>query len=195
MKFPTYRHVLNDMIDETAGRTSNYSYGIGPSQIGASHWTAAEKDALFRKLAICGAGDLHSLSASLGTKSEAEINVYLKLLQDGVLEARATLPSEQNASATDVPSAYEVGPLCEAELESAAGSLKNVDQSDEPAIFRSAFEDFYNIAVSLTRRLVQATIFQTMTRLRASDGSRMAWTPEPLVREKDVKTAVDILGM
>ncbi|KAH9812634.1 RNA polymerase I-specific transcription initiation factor rrn5 [Teratosphaeria destructans] len=295
MKFPTYRHVLNAMIDETAGRMSNHGYSIGPSQIEASHWTAAEKDALFRKLTICGPGDLHSLSAAVGSKSEAEINVYLKLLQDGIAEARATVPSELNASATDAPSAYEVSPFCEAGLESAADSLsgrlaksdaqaeqdrygdywlidatladeieqdlesseipagagdgqdaevarpdlgtrsadsapfesasllrpttflqlsyniymagtpgddsrwyasgENVDDPDEPAMFRSAFEDFYNVAVSITRRLVQATIFQTMTRLRASDGSRMAWTPEPLVREKDVKTAIDILGM
>lgn len=64
-----------------------------------------------------------------------------------------------------------------------------------PAIFRGAFEDIHNIVVSLTRRLVQVSLFQAMTRLRAGDSSRHDWTPSPLIREVDVRSALDVLDM
>lgn len=66
---------------------------------------------------------------------------------------------------------------------------------DEPAIFKSALQDFYNLTVNITRRLVQATLFQAMTRLRAADSSRNDWTPVPVVREADARSAADFLNM
>ncbi|CAK4033867.1 Hypothetical predicted protein [Lecanosticta acicola] len=69
------------------------------------------------------------------------------------------------------------------------------EEVDAPALFRSALEDFYNLTVNITRRLVQATMFQAMTRLRAADSSRVDWTPVAVVREIDVRTAADFLDM
>lgn len=66
--------------------------------------------------------------------------------------------------------------------------------SEEPAIYRSAFEEFHNLAVSATRRLVQAAIFQCTSRLRAQDSSRPDWTPVASVREVDVRSALNIIG-
>jgi hypothetical protein len=70
------------------------------------------------------------------------------------------------------------------------------DKSDEemlssPAIFRSAFEDFHELAIDITRKLVQATLLQAMSRLRASDGPRAT----PLVVENDAWTATELLGL
>lgn len=64
-----------------------------------------------------------------------------------------------------------------------------------PAIFRTAFDDFYNLAVSTTRRLVHATLFQARTRLRATDTSRSNWSPTTEVTSTDVRAALDVLGM
>ncbi|PPJ58913.1 hypothetical protein CBER1_04453 [Cercospora berteroae] len=69
------------------------------------------------------------------------------------------------------------------------------DVVDEPAIFRRALGDLQAIAISLTRRLVQVSIFQAMTRLRANDSTRSEWTPLPAVRETDVRTAIEILEL
>lgn len=66
---------------------------------------------------------------------------------------------------------------------------------DQPAIFKSALQDFYNLTVNITRRLVQAALFQAMTRLRAADSSRNDWTPVPVVREVDARSAADFLNM
>lgn len=69
------------------------------------------------------------------------------------------------------------------------------DVVGEPAIFRRAVDDLQAITISLTRRLVQVSIFQAMTRLRAHDSTRTEWTPLPAVRETDVRTAIEILGL
>ncbi|OQN97036.1 hypothetical protein B0A48_16840 [Cryoendolithus antarcticus] len=63
--------------------------------------------------------------------------------------------------------------------------------STGPAIFRTAFDDFHNLAVSVTRRLVQTTIFQATSRLRAHADVRTA----PNVHGRDVSAALAILGM
>ncbi|KAK6438411.1 hypothetical protein LTR95_005381 [Oleoguttula sp. CCFEE 5521] len=60
-----------------------------------------------------------------------------------------------------------------------------------PAIFRTAFDDFHNPVVSITRRLVQTTIFQATSRLRAHADVRTA----PNVHGRDVRAALAILGM
>lgn len=69
--------------------------------------------------------------------------------------------------------------------------LENEQPDSAPSMYRTAFDDMHNLTVSLTRRLVQATIFQTLTRLRAKDGL----SPAPHVRVCDVEAATDILGM
>ncbi|KAF7195325.1 hypothetical protein HII31_03217 [Pseudocercospora fuligena] len=70
-----------------------------------------------------------------------------------------------------------------------------LEDSSEPAIYKSALEDLNTIVGNLIRRLVQATIFQTMTRLRAGDSSRSDWTPLAAIREVDVHQAVYLLNM
>ncbi|KAK3715757.1 hypothetical protein LTR37_006982 [Vermiconidia calcicola] len=60
-----------------------------------------------------------------------------------------------------------------------------------PALFRSAFEDIHSIVIDRTRTIVQASIFQARTRLRARDESR----PALVVIEDDVKIATALLGL
>ncbi|THY12881.1 hypothetical protein D6D01_08490 [Aureobasidium pullulans] len=62
---------------------------------------------------------------------------------------------------------------------------------ETPSMYHTAFQDFHNLTVSLTRRLVQATIFQTMTRLRARDKDQ----PSTTITVNDVRTAADILEL
>ncbi|KAK5675011.1 hypothetical protein LTS10_012423 [Elasticomyces elasticus] len=64
-----------------------------------------------------------------------------------------------------------------------------------PAIFHTAFDDLHNLAVSFTRRLVQTTLFQAQSRLRASDASRTNWAPVAEVKPFDVSTAAEMLNL
>lgn len=64
------------------------------------------------------------------------------------------------------------------------------DTNLPPSMRRTAFEDFYNLAVSLTRRLVQASIFQALSRLRSSSDPRLVAG----VNRHDVHAAREIAG-
>jgi hypothetical protein len=60
-----------------------------------------------------------------------------------------------------------------------------------PSIRRTAFDDFHNLVVSLTRRLMQASLFQALSRLRASSESRLL----PYVNSFDVAAARETMGL
>ncbi|KAH0371228.1 hypothetical protein KCU65_g1945, partial [Aureobasidium melanogenum] len=62
---------------------------------------------------------------------------------------------------------------------------------ETPSMYHTAFQDFHNLTISLTRRVVQATIFQTMTRLRARDKDQ----PSARVTKTDVRAATEILDL
>lgn len=286
-----YRDLLNSVITDAAARTYGRSEeSLATSRIGASLWTSHEKESLFRRMGLSGRHDLPLLHRAVPTKSEAEIHVYLQLLEQQRMSSTFDM--------TDMPAAAEVSEECEralvisaiilskqindrdtalqqadfgenwlideesayyidlvydqspeddgksqeeeSEHEDAKSSVSNdpplIAESDasitllrpssflqlsrslfmnssespdynwqqadlleesvpSPAVFRGAFEDLHNIVVSLTRRLVQVSLFQALTRLRAGDSSRHDWSPAPLVREVDVHSALDVLGM
>ncbi|PSN71485.1 hypothetical protein BS50DRAFT_570837 [Corynespora cassiicola Philippines] len=64
----------------------------------------------------------------------------------------------------------------------------------EPSIYRTAFNDFHNLAISVTKRLVHAAMIQATSRIRAQ-GWRVKKGVGAFVRARDVVTAIDILGM
>ncbi|KAI9826265.1 MAG: hypothetical protein M1826_006687 [Phylliscum demangeonii] len=62
-----------------------------------------------------------------------------------------------------------------------------------PSIRATAFTDFANLAVSVTERLVQTTIFQAMGRCRGMDLKQLESGFS--VKARDVRTACTVLGM
>lgn len=66
--------------------------------------------------------------------------------------------------------------------------------SDEPAIYRTAFNDFHTLVVSVTKRLTQTAIMQATSRLR-SQRRRTSKGVQPWVKRRDVLAAIDVLGM
>ena len=67
------------------------------------------------------------------------------------------------------------------------------DKGEQPSIRHAAFADFYTLAVSLTKRLLQAALFHAMSRLRAMDSS--VFHRLPVVTAADVHVACQVLGM
>ncbi|KAJ9214969.1 hypothetical protein DTO166G4_3367 [Paecilomyces variotii] len=70
----------------------------------------------------------------------------------------------------------------------------NIAYADEsPSLTSDAFADFYALAVSITRRLVQSSIFFAMSRIRD-----VSWSNREIsrvVRLRDVRAALDVLNM
>lgn len=69
--------------------------------------------------------------------------------------------------------------------------IKDDENCSGPSMRRTAFEDYFNLVVSLTRRLMQVSMFQALSRMRASDDPRMV----PAVHGHDVIGARELLGM
>lgn len=67
------------------------------------------------------------------------------------------------------------------------------DRAGSPSILHTAFADIQNIAISVTRRLIQSSLFFAMSRLRATGSSN--YMHQQLVRRRDVTTALNVLGM
>ena len=276
-----YRKLFNDAIHHLVDPSED-SESLLPSQIGASYWTSHEKAIFFAKLAVYGPSAPSELSRAVGTKSPAEIRVYIELLQAGLTEATATQRGADTSSTSELPIAHEIHPDLERALDESAGSLarriEELDAAEEysrygeewlideevaealeaaheghvssqddevnggsasslasdsaallrpsafvtlssnvfmnappghqtnwreldteeqtgPAIYHSAFDDFHSLAVTLTRRLVAAVIFQTTSRLRASSGIRGNWDPVAEVTTADARAAAEALGL
>ena len=72
-------------------------------------------------------------------------------------------------------------------------------KGQEPSIYHTAFSDFYDLVVSITRRLVQASINQAVSRHRAFDyGKVIRGKPTvsaPLIEQWDVDAAMELLNM
>ncbi|ODA76315.1 hypothetical protein RJ55_08160 [Drechmeria coniospora] len=62
-----------------------------------------------------------------------------------------------------------------------------------PSVRATAFEDFHSLTVSITRRLVQATLFISMSRIRAK--RELVVSTRSVVTRKDVEAAIASLGM
>ncbi|KAI9171215.1 RNA polymerase I-specific transcription initiation factor rrn5 [Paramyrothecium foliicola] len=62
-----------------------------------------------------------------------------------------------------------------------------------PSVWTTTFEDIYSLIVSITRRLVQTTLFISMSRIRAK--SELIPGTKKVVHRKDVEAAVASLGM
>lgn len=67
-------------------------------------------------------------------------------------------------------------------------------RADSPSIAGDALMDFYAVTMSITRRVIQSSIFLTMSRLRQMQEVSEEDT-RPIVRTEDVRTAIDVLNM
>ncbi|KAF9776387.1 hypothetical protein IL306_005451 [Fusarium sp. DS 682] len=72
---------------------------------------------------------------------------------------------------------------------------ENWDSIDNrpPSMWATTFEDFHSLAVSITKRLVQTTIFLSDSRIRAK--KELVPTTRDIIRAQDVEAAVSSLGL
>ncbi|KAL7950361.1 hypothetical protein V8C42DRAFT_310321 [Trichoderma barbatum] len=76
---------------------------------------------------------------------------------------------------------------------SVPGNNWNSVDEEPPSMWATTFDDFHSLAVSVTRRLVQTTLFMAMSRIRAKNsmGSRV----REMVQLQDVEAAISSLNM
>ena len=68
------------------------------------------------------------------------------------------------------------------------------ERRQSPSITYTAFSDTHTLAISLTRKLIQSSLFFAMSRIRAM-GTSGSYSPKQHVKARDVTTALNVLGM
>ncbi|KAJ5100321.1 hypothetical protein N7456_006373 [Penicillium angulare] len=66
-------------------------------------------------------------------------------------------------------------------------------RSETPCIYGDALMDFYALTMSITRRLIQSSIFFALARLRGLD--RIGRKRKQDIRKRDVRAAIDVMNM
>lgn len=68
------------------------------------------------------------------------------------------------------------------------------ERRQSPSITYTAFSDTHTLAISLTRKLIQSSLFFAMSRIRTL-GTSGYYTPKQHVKARDVVAALNVLGM
>ncbi len=125
-----YRQLLNATIKELGSVEKDDL--LRPVHVGATIWTTEEQEVFFNILARKGRHDLRGIAASMTTKSESEIHVYLKLLQKET--AKRDLYADRRSRYLDhsaLDAATEIGKSCDDALSLAGEALSDLQQHEE----------------------------------------------------------------
>ncbi|KAI7164341.1 hypothetical protein KC349_g741 [Hortaea werneckii] len=147
-------------------------------------------------------GDDWLIDESLASKIEGDVekNEKLKIEENDEEDSQeAVSPSKRHLSSVELLHPHAFLTLSRA-LFMNAPAVSGISWHDfengsltDPGIFHTAFDDFHSLVVNLTRRFVQAAIFQATTRLRTSGASRSKWAPKPEVTATDVQAVMNTL--
>jgi RNA polymerase I-specific transcription initiation factor RRN5 len=115
-----YRLLYNDFVHTVTGhRHGSAAPALTTSQLGATVWTATEKEAFFSAVDRLGRDHLPGIAAAVGSKSILEIRHFLLLLQDAYTDRAG----KRDISLADIPAASEIGFVCERHLDAAGDTL------------------------------------------------------------------------
>ncbi|KAL2811654.1 hypothetical protein BJX63DRAFT_270088 [Aspergillus granulosus] len=101
------------------------------TQDGIVIWTAQEKQLLYQALDRKGKHRIREIAAVIGSKSELEVQEYLRLLQKGVRRQHFSDSHPRTAILGDIPAAAEISEQCCKSLEQHAELLCLVEQVEE----------------------------------------------------------------
>lgn len=147
-----YRQLYNETVNEIVhGPPIHCQKLLLPSQIGTTLWTSEEKETFFAALARRGRGDLPGIAMAIGTKSEAEVHVYLRLLQNAGVRQHLFNRRNQLFNVAAAPGALEVSLACSAALELSADSLGVLQQRAEAKWERKKHHDMWLLNQKLGR--------------------------------------------
>lgn len=139
-----YRQLYNETVNEIVREPpSDHQELLPPSQIGITMWSSEEKDSFFTALAKKGRGNLPGIADSIGTKSEFEVHVYIKLLQDAVVRQHLHSPRNHLFDVSAAPAAFEVSPECSAALELSADTLSVIQKKAEVKCEKKEHHDMW----------------------------------------------------
>lgn len=263
-----YRAILKEAVDDLSPPAFEYNPRVY-YQLGVVTWNINEREMFFNLLARKGKNAIREIADAIPSKSELEVQEYLKLLHKGLELQQLHERHHRSTTFLDIPAASEISDECrlvldefaeyvalrEQEADDKAGTKKHGDfwiinadkakqveellalhdsppqessifltasllnikrwiqlserffmnfggsrlednwvnvafKDESPSLTADAFADFYALAVSITRRIIQSALFFAMSRIR-----NISYHKAKKVRARDVRAALDVLNM
>ncbi|KAK8159532.1 hypothetical protein IWX90DRAFT_303004 [Phyllosticta citrichinensis] len=153
-----YRELYNSDIAQVVDFVALGQPGrLKPSQIGASHWTITEKQRLFTAIERFGRDRMQALTSAVETKSEAQIQEYLLLLEQGMVEVFLNQGIDyQPPRPHEIPAAYELSDDCCNKLDETASALSWYQHSFEAKQEQERHGKFWLLTSTLADQIDEA---------------------------------------
>jgi RNA polymerase I-specific transcription initiation factor RRN5 len=144
-----YRKLLNvDIHDVVAKSVDEYQEPLETSQIGSSIWTAEEKALFFSSLSSLGRDNVREIASRIETKSEVQVQEYIQLLHEGMMEM-----SNKLLAVTDLPAAIDISEECCGVLERAGDALASRQERVEEEVEEGKWDELWLLNSEANRRL------------------------------------------
>ena len=129
-----YHDLFNEAVnDANSPHLFNTFPSLESSLIGITYWSSEEKGLVFDCLARKGR-DAKAIATIIGTKSEPEVQVYLQLLRERLLERAAEGDPQVLISDTEMLAALQISRSCEKQLDLAAEGLASRQKAHEISV-------------------------------------------------------------
>ncbi|TVY46910.1 hypothetical protein LOCC1_G003382 [Lachnellula occidentalis] len=148
-----YREFLHTNIRDVATRLipGGNEHSLPKTQIGISIWTSEEKDRFYSALQRLGRDDIHGIAERIGSKSEQEVQEYILLLNEGLLEKISH--EDRYLPLKEIPAAVEISEECCAVSEKAADFLVSRQELHEEKVEKAKWGDTWLVTETVARRL------------------------------------------
>lgn len=127
----------------------------------------------------------------LDQKAAEWVNQRMSEGDDGLNEVRDRLPA---AEVLNLDSFLDLSAKCFMNSSEPDSNFRSfVSRFEKPSMIHAAFSDVYSVVLSITKRIIQSSLFFAMSRLRATSSS--SYSHSKAVKQADVLAALDVLAM
>ncbi|KAL1964406.1 hypothetical protein VTN77DRAFT_6964 [Rasamsonia byssochlamydoides] len=142
-----YRHLLRELVDDLSPTSSlqlDDNLRVS-SQLGIVTWTTSEKETFFNLLARKGKNGIREIADAIGSKSELEVQEYLRLLHKGLELQQLHERHSRSATFIDIPAAAEISDECCLALDEFSEYLTLLQQQSDDRAGMKKHGDFWII--------------------------------------------------
>lgn len=132
-------------------------------------WTPAEKEVFFNTLERNGKNGIREIAQAIGTKSELEVQEYIRLLHEGLNERHQSKKDFRPIILGQIPAAAEISHKCCRALDEYAGLLRLEEEFSENVAGRHKHRDMWIVDQDVAAELDEQ--IQSRDEAFASDSS------------------------
>lgn len=176
-----YTRLLTDYIHEMQSPIDSFSdllsklQPLDSSEILNTIWTADEKERFFTALARCGKGNLQEVARRIGSKSLAEVTVYVGLLDEEVARRKEDSKTHRVYELAKVPSAVEVDEIW---LEFEEKNARRLGRREDKSTITEELSDVENTVLNVDMAQELARWYISLKSELTKSGTKRYYLPQ-----------------